>query len=107
MDFFLKHNLGVVCAAGHGLGLLTNNGPQPWHPATADIKDICRKAANICKEANVELGKLAMYYFIQLNGPATFLVGMQTKKLLDMNLKVYYDGVIKKEQEVFDTLRQT
>uniref|UniRef100_A0A0C9PJ04 ARA2_3 protein n=1 Tax=Fopius arisanus TaxID=64838 RepID=A0A0C9PJ04_9HYME len=107
MDFFQQNNLGIVCASGHALGLLTNAGPQIWHPAGEEIKDICRKAANICKEANVELGKLAMYYFMQLDGAGTFLTGMQTRKLLDINLSAYHNGLTKKEQEVLQLLRET
>lgn len=107
LDFFQKQNLGIVCASGHALGLLTNAGPQVWHPAGEEVKDICRKAANICKEANVELGKLAMYYFMQLDGVSTFLTGMQTRKLLDINLSAYHSGLTKKEQEVLQLLRET
>ncbi|XP_036334228.1 L-galactose dehydrogenase-like [Rhagoletis pomonella] len=107
LDFFQQQNLGIVCASGHALGLLTNAGPQAWHPAGEEIKEICRKAANICKEANVELGKLAMHYFMQLDGVSTFLTGMQTRQLLDINLAAYYDGLNKKEQEVLQLLRDT
>ncbi|XP_054726352.1 uncharacterized protein LOC129236149 [Anastrepha obliqua] len=107
MDFFQQQNLGIVCASGHALGLLTNAGPQAWHPAGEEIKELCRKAANICKEANVELGKLAMYHFMQLDGVSTFLTGMQTRQLLDINLAAYYNGLNKKEQEVLQLLRET
>lgn len=71
------------------------------------MKQLCRKAANICKEANIELGKLAMYHFLQLDGPATYLVGMQTRRLLDMNLSAFYNGLNKKEQEVLQLLKDT
>lgn len=107
LDFFKKENLGIVCAAGLAMGLLTNSGPQPWHPATNDIKELCQKAANICKNANVELGKLALYYFMQLDGPTTFLTGMQTRPLLDATMSVYYNGLDEKEQEVLKLLRNT
>ncbi|XP_075146366.1 uncharacterized protein LOC142220870 [Haematobia irritans] len=107
IDFFQSENLGIVCASGHALGLLTNTGPQSWHPADDDLKQLCRKSANICKEANVELGKLAMYHFLQLDGPTTFLVGMQTRQLLDMNLDAFYNGLSKKEQEVLQLLKDT
>ncbi|XP_013102207.2 uncharacterized protein LOC106083615 isoform X1 [Stomoxys calcitrans] len=107
IDFFRSQNLGIVCASGHALGLLTNTGPQSWHPANDDVKQLCRKAANICKEANVELGKLAMYHFLRLDGPATFLVGMQTCQLLATNLDAFYNGLSKKEQEVLQLLKDT
>lgn len=107
MDFFQQHNIGIVCASAHALGLLTNGGPQPWHPAANDVKAICSKAANICKEANIELGKLAMYQFMQLDGASTFLVGMETCKLLDINLAAYYNGLSKMELQILKQLRET
>ncbi|XP_067633937.1 uncharacterized protein [Eurosta solidaginis] len=107
LEFFQKQDLAIVCASGHALGLLTNAGPQPWHPASEEIKNLCRKAADICKEANIELGKLAMHYFMQLDGVSTFLTGMQTRKLLDINLAAYYNGLNKKEQETLQLLRKT
>ncbi|XP_054729627.1 uncharacterized protein LOC129238581 [Anastrepha obliqua] len=107
VNFFQEHNIGIVCASAHALGLLTNNGPQPWHPACEELKALCRKAANICKEANIELGKLAMYQFMQLDEASTFVVGMETQKLLDINLAAYYNGLTKKEQEMLKLLRKT
>lgn len=107
LEFFQSQNLGIVCASAHGLGLLTNSGPQPWHPADEEQKELCRKAANICKESNVKLGKLAMYYSMQLDGVSTFLTGMKTRKLLDINLNAYYNGLTKKEQEILELLKET
>lgn len=99
--------MGIICAAAHAVGLLTNGGPQPWHPCSDEQKLLCRQAANICKEANIELGKLAMYHCMQLNGPATFLIGMQTRHLLAINLDAFYNGLTKKEQEVLQLLKET
>lgn len=44
-----SRNIGVICAAGHGMGLFTNDGPQKWHPASDDIKSVCEKASEYCK----------------------------------------------------------
>lgn len=48
-----------------------------------------------------------MYYSMQLPGPATFLIGMQTRQLLDINLEALYTGLTKKEQEVLKLLKET
>ncbi|KAI9576162.1 hypothetical protein GQX74_013903 [Glossina fuscipes] len=106
-DFFQNENLGIVCASGHAMGLLTNCGPQAWHPASDEQKQLCRKAAKICKEAGIELGKLAMYHFLQLSGATTFLTGMKTRHALDMNLNAFYCGLNLKEQEVLQLLKDT
>lgn len=31
------------------MGLLSNEGPQPWHPAHPDTKAWCKKAGDYCK----------------------------------------------------------
>ncbi|XP_063708068.1 uncharacterized protein LOC134836781 [Culicoides brevitarsis] len=106
LPFFESEGVGVICAAGHAMRLLTNVGPFPWHPAHDETKKICEEAAHYCVRHDVELGKLAMYHFIQLRGPATFLVGMQTRKLLEINLDAYFNGLNDKEKQVLDHLNK-
>ena len=110
-----EQNIGVICASGHALGLLTNAGPQEWNPADNSIKKICHEAGHLCRQADIELGKLAMYHFLQLAGPATFLVGMQSIKLVELNLNAYINGLDEPETKmlaylktkVFNRLNQT
>lgn len=104
LPFFAEQRLGVICAAGHALGLLTNDGPRDWHPASESLRATGKRAADICKQNDIELGKLAMYYFQKLQGPATFLVGMQTERLLAINLDAYFNGLTAKEADVLDQL---
>ncbi|XP_062563828.1 uncharacterized protein LOC134226823 [Armigeres subalbatus] len=106
LPFFKANNLAVICASGHAMGLLTNDGPQPWHPAQEQTKNVCREASDYCKKQGVELGKLAMYHFIQLDGPSTFLSGMQCESLVNINLEAYLEGLTSKEQTVLDYLNE-
>ncbi|XP_017105015.2 uncharacterized protein [Drosophila bipectinata] len=107
LDFFKSQNLGQICAAAHGLGLLTNKGPQHWHPVGDDKKKIARKASDFCKENGVELGKLAFYYTTKgLPEVSTFLTGMQTLELLRINLEAALVGLSDQEQEVLEYLRK-
>lgn len=66
--------MGVICAANHALGLLTNHGAFNWHPARKETIKQGQLAGEYCKKHGVELGKLAIWYASQLKGPATFLV---------------------------------
>ncbi|XP_055549124.1 uncharacterized protein LOC129732338 [Wyeomyia smithii] len=101
-----EHNLAVICAAGHSMGLFTNSGPPAWHPAQEQTKTVRREASNYCRENGVELGKLAMYHFIQMKGPATFLCGMQTESLVAMNLDAFFNGLNDKERSVLEYLNK-
>lgn len=102
LNFAQEQNLGVICAAGHALGILTNRGPFDWHIALDETKEQGRSAAEYCKKNGVELGKLAMWYSAQLKGPATFLAGMATQEILDINLDSVYHGLTAKETEVLE-----
>lgn len=97
---FQEQDLGVICAAGHALGILTNRGPFDWHVALDETKEQGRLAAEYCKKQGVELGKLAMWYSAQLKGPATFLAGMATQEILNVNLDSIYNGLTSKEMDV-------
>ncbi|KAI8430640.1 hypothetical protein MSG28_000841 [Choristoneura fumiferana] len=49
VDLIQSKGVGVINAAATGMGLLTNNGPQPWHPASDHIKSFCKQASDYCK----------------------------------------------------------
>uniref|UniRef100_A0A336MHC6 CSON015539 protein n=1 Tax=Culicoides sonorensis TaxID=179676 RepID=A0A336MHC6_CULSO len=102
LTFFQEQGLAIICAAGHAMRLLTNIGPFPWHPADDETKKVCKQAAEFCEKNGVDLGKLAMYHFIQMRGPSTFLVGMQTRQLLEINLEAYFNGLNDKEKQVLE-----
>lgn len=94
--------MGVICAAGHALGVLTNNGPFGWHVAREETKKQGRLAGEYCKSQGVELGKLAIWYASQLKGPATYLVGMATKQIVNINFDSFWNGLTPKEADVLD-----
>lgn len=87
-------------------GMLRNDGPPSWHFATPELKALIKEAGELCKKNGVELGKIAMYHTIQLDGPATFLSGMEKMIYLDYNLGAYLDGLTDKEMEIYKTLME-
>lgn len=84
------------------MGLLSNRGPFDWHPASEEAKEKGRLAAEYCHSQGVELGKLAIWYSSQLEGPSTFLIGMATQEIVDINLDSFWNGLSSKEAEVLD-----
>ena len=58
LDFFKQRNIGVINASPLALGLLNNAATYPdWHIAPKIVKDACKKAADVCKNNNEDLGK--------------------------------------------------
>ncbi|XP_050683137.1 uncharacterized protein LOC126978408 [Leptidea sinapis] len=98
--YFKNKGIGVINAAATGMGLLSNHGPQPWHPASDDIKAICKQASEFCKERNVELARIATWYSLNQPGIDTNVCGFyNTHQMLD-TLDVLDKGLTDKEQEV-------
>lgn len=94
--------MGVICAANHALAALTNRGAFDWHPARESTIKQGRLAGEYCKQHGVELGKLAIWFALQLKGPATFLVGMPSQEIVNINLDSYFNGLSAKESEILD-----
>lgn len=46
---FQSKELGIIHGAGLAMGLLSNGGPMPWHPAPDNLKKVCAAAGQYCK----------------------------------------------------------
>lgn len=64
LDFFEKHKVGVINASPFAMGLLTERGAPPWHPAPEPLKTVCRKAAEYCKSKGKSIEKPAIQYAV-------------------------------------------
>ncbi|KAK9879810.1 hypothetical protein WA026_006869 [Henosepilachna vigintioctopunctata] len=106
IPFYKSKNVGIINASVHGMGLLTNSGPPAWHPAPESLKIICANAAKFCKENDVELGRLAVYFALQEEGPSTILCGTNTRDLLRKNVDVVKNGLNAKELKIYGEVRE-
>ena len=74
------HGEGTVNAAPLAMGLLTNEGPPPWHPAPSELQVACRTVASLCREEGVDLAALALRFAIEAPWIATTIVGMLPRR---------------------------
>jgi L-galactose dehydrogenase len=82
-----SRGVGVLNASPLGMGLLTNQGPQPWHPGGDDVKAACRAAAELCKSRGADISYLGMQYcFAEDRIPST-VSGAATRDELRTNLR--------------------
>jgi L-galactose dehydrogenase len=82
-----RYGVGVLNASPLGMGLLTRQGPPPWHPAPEAIKAACRDAAKLCRDRRADSSFLGMQYcFAESRIPST-ITGTAKKEELDANLK--------------------
>ncbi|XP_053624275.1 uncharacterized protein LOC128683077 [Plodia interpunctella] len=104
--FFKSKGVGVINAAATGMGLLSNMGPQPWHPASDDIKALCKQASEYCKSQNVELARLATWFTLSQPDIATNLCGVVTREQLFDTLRCLSHGLDQHEKAVLQYLQE-
>jgi L-galactose dehydrogenase len=82
-----KYNVGLIGAAAVHLGILSTQGPQPWHPAQAEIKEAGRKIVALCQAHAVDPVALAIWFTTRHPKLASTLVGMARLTELEADLK--------------------
>jgi aryl-alcohol dehydrogenase-like predicted oxidoreductase len=67
LGFFEQHGVGVINASPLSMGLLSERGAPDWHPAGADLRNACARAAEYCREQGYPIEKLAMQFSTSCN----------------------------------------
>uniref|UniRef100_A0A2P2JIL5 NADP-dependent oxidoreductase domain-containing protein n=1 Tax=Rhizophora mucronata TaxID=61149 RepID=A0A2P2JIL5_RHIMU len=86
LPYFKSKGVGIISASPLAMGLLTENGPPEWHPASPELKSACQAAAAYCKEKGKNISKLAMQYSLANKDISTVLVGMNSVKQVEENV---------------------
>lgn len=79
--------VGVMSASPLALGLLTNQGPPPWHPAPGPVRAACRAAAELCAARGADISFLGMQFATAEPRVPTTLTGAARASELEANLK--------------------
>lgn len=75
IPYLQSKHVGIMNAAPTGMGLLTQAGPPPWHPASDEIKRVCAQAAAYCQARGVSIVQLAIQFAVANPNLATTFVG--------------------------------
>jgi len=54
--------IGLVNASPLSMGLLSTRGTPDWHPASDELKKVCRQAAEYCASRGEDIAKLAVHF---------------------------------------------
>src|SRR5262245_3887960 len=85
--------VGVLNASPLAMGLLTNQGPQPWFPGQPEIVAACKKVAELCRSRGADISFLGMQFcYSQKRIPCT-LTGAARKSELDVNLRAMNEPI--------------
>ncbi|HEY2783710.1 MAG TPA: aldo/keto reductase, partial [Fimbriiglobus sp.] len=80
-----QFGVAVLNASPLAMGLLTNQGPPPWHPAPEPIPTACRAAAQLCRERGADISVLGMQYCLAESKIPSTITGTAKKAEWDVN----------------------
>jgi L-galactose dehydrogenase len=81
--FVREHGIGLINASPLHMGILTQNGPPPWHPASPEVKEAGR---NMARRYGARLSDLALQFCLAHPYVATTLAGMSTVERVRQNV---------------------
>ena len=70
-----QRGVGIINASPTGMGLLTERGVPPWHPAPPALLAGARRAVEYCQAIGADIVKLAVQFCVAHPGIATTLIG--------------------------------
>jgi L-galactose dehydrogenase len=82
-----QRGVGIMNASPLAMGLLTNQGPQPWFKGREEIKEACRLAAELCRSRGADISFLGMQYCYSQKAIPCTLTGAERKSELEANLR--------------------
>jgi L-galactose dehydrogenase len=75
VPYLKQKNVGIMNAAPFSARLLTNAPLPAWHKATPEVRELCRKAAERCRQAGVDIAQLALQFSVANEDMTTCITG--------------------------------
>lgn len=87
------HGVGVLNGSPLALGLFTHQGPPPWHPAGAEVKEACRRAVELCQSRGADAAFLGMQFCLAEERIPSTITGTAKKDELAVNLRAMAEPI--------------
>jgi L-galactose dehydrogenase len=88
--FARERGIGLINAAALHMGILTQHGPQEWHPAPQAVREAGRKAAEFCRSHGVDISEVALRFSLDHPYVSSTLVGMANTRQVEASLKLLH-----------------
>nr|CAD1822387.1 unnamed protein product [Ananas comosus var. bracteatus] len=113
LPYLKSKGIGVISASPLAMGLLTENGPPEWHPASEELKSACRAAAAHCKKKGKNISKVALQYSLMNKEISTVLVGMNSPEQVEENVAAALElsnvgideGLVREIEEILEPVK--
>ncbi len=83
-----ERGMGLMNGSVLHMGILSEGGPQAWHPAPARVKAAGRRAAQWCRERGACISDLAMQFAVANPAVSTTLMGARNAPEVRRTLEV-------------------
>jgi len=104
LNFFSSRNIGIINASPVSMGLLSNRGPPVWHPATASIKAVCKKAAEFSQSSGHDITDLAVLWTLALAEIPTTLISTASPVNMGKNLALARKTITDEQKKATEML---
>jgi L-galactose dehydrogenase len=84
---FESRGVGVVNASPLAMGLLTDRGAPPWHPAPERLREHAARAARWCRQRGVDIARVALGFAMAAPRFSTTIVGTASVANLTRNVR--------------------
>ncbi|XP_078482191.1 uncharacterized protein LOC100186884 [Ciona intestinalis] len=102
LPYLQSKGVGIINASLLSMGLLTNRGPSDWHPASKEIRESCKNAADYCQSKQVDISRIATHFSMIQPGIHTTLISTASTKNLQTNIDVLKHGINIHEKQVME-----
>jgi L-galactose dehydrogenase len=85
--FAQEQGIGLINASPLHMGILSDGGPQPWHPAPPEVKEVGRKIGELCKKRRISPASAGLAFCLAYPQVAATLVGISNRHQLEQNLR--------------------
>jgi len=87
LPYLEAKRMGAINASALGMGLLSNHGPQAWHPAGEEIKTTCARAVAHARARGADAATLAVQFAVAEARFHTTLVGTASAEEIRRNVE--------------------
>ncbi len=88
--FARERGIGLINASPLDMGILTEHGPQEWHPAPRAVRYAGRKAAEFSRSHGADISDIALRFSLVHSYVSSTLAGMANTRQVEATLKVLH-----------------